>query len=97
MFRGPMRAMIEYLFTFLISLALVAVKAFQQLNVVFKKYKWIMPTSLLFAVLEATVWIRIVGYGFSWHILALAIGGAVGCMLSMSLHERFTGKGWGKK
>jgi hypothetical protein len=71
----------------------VFVRAFQQRNVAHLHYKWVMPTSAVFALGDMVVILSVVAVGPSlttW--LALAMGGGLGCLLSMKTHERLVGK-----
>ncbi len=71
-------------------------KAFQQKNVAFDHYKWIMPISYAMSFTEVLV-ISLVAYnaaqGLSWNIvwfaLAIGTGGGTGALLSMWIHNRY--------
>lgn len=68
----------------------VFVRAFQQRNVAHMNYKWVMPTSYIFAFLELIGLTGIVKVGFSWDF-AVMLGTAtgLGCMASMYVHKRY--------
>ena len=72
-------------------------KAFQQRNVAFMHYKWILPISYAMACSEVAV-ISLVafeatqqglGWGMVWFALAVGTGGGLGAMISMWLHKRY--------
>lgn len=65
----------------------VALKSWQQLNVVHARYAAIVPTSFAMAVAEVTVVVGVVQHGLA-AALPMGVGGAVGCCLSVWLHRR---------
>lgn len=74
-------------------------KAFQQRNVAFMHYAWVMPTSYLMAFTEVIV-ISLVAYeatqqGLSWNMLwfaaAIGTGGGLGAVMSMWIHHKYIG------
>lgn len=70
----------------------IGLRAFQQLNVMHSRYQWVLPTSTLMAFCEVFVIAQIAINGFTIPIvLAIAIGGGTGCMLSMWLHSKARG------
>lgn len=85
---------------FIVSFIYVALKAFQQLNVVFHRIGWIIPISYGMAVCE----FFLIGFiavasihattGVDKAILVFQIGsgGAAGAIFSMVLHKRMRGK-----
>lgn len=80
--------------------AFVFVKAFQQRNVTFMHYKWVMPTSMLMSCTEVVVigYVAIQAVTVSsilllWPlVLAMGIGGGLGCLAAMYLHHRYIGE-----
>ena len=78
----------------------IFMKAFQQRNVAFMHYGWVLPTSALMAVVE----VGVVGavaieatqaesfFDLSSLIGAIALGGGLGCMASMWVHHKFIGE-----
>jgi hypothetical protein len=75
---------------FICNFIFIYLKSFQQLNVVYKKYWWVMPTSFCLAAAEAYMWIAVVTTGYKLDmILAIALGGGLGCVCSMYTHKRF--------
>jgi hypothetical protein len=73
-------------------------KAFQQRNVAFLHYWWVMPISYLMACTEVFV-ISLVAHeatqGLSWSLLWFALtigtGGGLGAVISMWVHNRYIG------
>lgn len=70
----------------------VFIRAFQQRNVAHMHFKWILPTSWVFAFVELIGLTGIVKVGFSWDF-AIMLGTATGlsCMASMWIHNRYIG------
>jgi len=81
---------VTYITAFAASFVMVAFKAFQQLNVVHYNYRAILPTSLMLAICEVTIVSLIAVKGFGWIILPVALGGGLGCLLTMNLYEKKT-------
>ena len=68
----------------------VFVRAFQQRNVAFAHYWWIVPTSYCMATLDVFIIVFVAKSG--WHIpvvLANGTGGACGALCAVYLHKRF--------
>ena len=68
----------------------VFVRAFQQRNVAFAHYWWMVPTSYLMAMLDVFIIVFVAQSG--WHIpivLANGTGGALGALCAVFLHKRF--------
>jgi len=76
---------------FLTSFFFVGLRSFQQLNVVHRKYWWVMPTSMLMAACEVFL-IATAAKGYGWIVIAMGAGAGLGCMASMRLHEWLTKK-----
>lgn len=76
---------------FFASFIFIALKAFQQLNVVHNNYLLILPTSFAMAISEVYIIFQIAENGFGWIIVPIGLGGGIGCMLSMYLHGRMRG------
>ena len=73
-------------------------KAFQQRNVAFLHYKWVIPTSYLMSATELLV-IALVARGAvqGWDMLAPMIlgvgtGGGLGAVSSMWIHNKYLGE-----
>lgn len=73
---------------FFASFVFVALKAFQQLNVVHDQYLFVMPTSLLMACCEVFVIVSVAQVGWGWIVLYIGLGAGLGAMFSMYLHKR---------
>lgn len=71
----------------------VALRSFQQLNVVHERRRWVAPTSILMAVCEAMIFTSYMVAGIDWLlILMTGAGAAAGCLTSMSIHGRLRGR-----
>lgn len=74
------------------SFTMVALRAFQQLNVILDKKKWVVPTSLGMALAEAIVVINTVSVGIHpAQIGAVGLGAGLGCLTAMKVHRRMRG------
>jgi hypothetical protein len=70
--------------------AYVFVRAFQQRNVAFAHYWWVVPTSLVMAVFDVFIITFVAHQGWSVAIvLANGGGGALGCLSAIYLHKRW--------
>lgn len=81
--------MYAVLLVFIANFVNVFVRAFQQRNVAHLHYKWVIPTSAMFALGDMIVISSVAMLGPSpimW--LALALGGGLGCLASMKVHEK---------
>lgn len=66
----------------------IAMKAFQQLNVVHEKYAWVFPVSMTLAACEF-ITIGIVAKSTDWTLaIAMGIGAGLGSLTSMVVHKR---------
>lgn len=71
------------------SFVYVALKAFQQLNVVHDRRRWVMPVSLAMAACEAVVIVENARAGLDAALIgSIGVGGGLGCLLSMGIHRR---------
>ena len=78
---------------FIASFVFVFLKAFQQRNVAFDHYKWVLPCSFGMAITEVYVIAAIVTTGYSFQaVVGMGLGGGTGALLSMYLHKRFLGR-----
>lgn len=66
----------------------VACRAFQQLNVIHGCYARILPTSLAMGVGDVALILLMVKADTLWIGVANGLGGAVGCIAAMQLHQR---------
>ena len=81
---------LSYLAVFAASFGFVFLKAFQQRNVAFDNYGWIVPVSLAMAATEVLVVANIANSG--WHIglvLTIGCGSGLGALGAMLLHKRY--------
>ena len=81
-----------YITLFFTSLTFIALRAFQQLNVQHDRYLWVPPTTACMAVVEVLTITNVVRSGSLWAAVPMAIGGVLGCWLSMWLHRRMRSK-----
>lgn len=75
---------------FLATLVFVFLKAFQQRNVSFDNFGWVMPTSFLMAGCEVFVIANVAQTGFEIAIvLASGLGGGIGAVLGAKFHKKY--------
>jgi predicted permease len=79
---------VTFFSAFIASFVFVALKAFQQLNVVHDQYWFVVPTSMLMAACEVYVIATIVLTGWGWVVLWVGLGAGLGCLFSMLAHKR---------
>ena len=87
----------ELLIVFAVNFAFIFLKAFQQLNVFFKNYKVVPPTSFSMTITQVYIWhavsVRTVAGESFWEmwplIAALALAGWLGSVSGMYLHHRY--------
>lgn len=73
----------------LASMLMVALRAFQQLNVQHDRRAWVMPTSLCMAACECVIITRYAAAGFDLRLIGVTgLGAGVGCLMAMTLHKR---------
>lgn len=77
-----------YLAAFLTSFLNIGLRSFQQLNVMHRKYWWILPTSMCMAACEALILLSYVHNGWGWIVLAIGLGGGLGSVSSTYLHTK---------
>jgi len=75
-------------------------KAFQQRNVAFLHYRWVLPISYLMACTEVLIIALIAveaSKGLSldllWFALTVGTGGGLGAVVSMWVHDKYIDKG----
>lgn len=78
----------SYALAFAASFLFVALKSWQQLNVVRRAYPWILPTSMLMALCEVYVIANVAQFGFGWLVLWVGLGGGLGSTCATYLHWR---------
>ena len=78
----------------LASAGYVLTRATQQLNTVYNRWWWILPTSLCIALCEVFVIQMIATSDLSkmWLVLSTGFGGTIGCFGAMYISNK-----WGKK
>lgn len=78
--------------TFCASFGFIFLKAWQQRNVAFDHYWWIVPTSLMMAVFEIYVISNIAQRGFGLSlILSVGLGSGFGALIAALAHKKFLG------
>lgn len=82
--------MTPYIIAFAVSFFFIGLKSIQQLNVVYRQYWWILPTSMLMATCEVAVVAMVAKNGWGWIVLAVGGGGGLGSMLATCLHHKIT-------
>lgn len=81
--------MLNVVAAFSASFGFVFVKAFQQRNVAFAQYAYILPTSLLMATLEVFVVANIATAGFKMLLVAaIGSGSGFGALAATWLHAK---------
>lgn len=79
--------MLSYLIAFFISFFYIYLKAWQQINVIHKRYKMVPVVSLLMAICEVAT-IGLVVHTSFWLFIPIGIGGGLGCMSAMWKHNK---------
>lgn len=82
--------MLMYALAFGASFLFVFLKSFQQLNVVDKQYWFILPTSFFMAACEVYVVATTAKNGWGAIVLFIGLGGGLGSMLSVWIHDKIT-------
>lgn len=76
--------------TFLASFIFIFLKAFQQRNVAFDHYWWIVPTSMLMAIVEVVVIANIALHGWELPlVLTIGVGSGLGALVAALAHKKF--------
>ncbi len=91
--------MIEF-FAGIAYFVFVFFKAFQQRNVAFMHYRWILPISYMMAITEVFI-ISLIAVEASkglsiellWFALTIGTGGGLGAIVSMWVHDKYVDKG----
>lgn len=76
-----------FITAFIVSFVYIYLKAWQQINVMQKRYKAVPLVAMLMALCEVTTVGLIVHTSF-WLFIPIGIGGALGCLLSMWRNHR---------
>lgn len=75
---------------FFATMGYVALRSWQQLNVVRRRYLWIMPTSMLMAAGDVFLITSFAHSGLNWWVvLAAGLGGGIGSLSATILHHRW--------
>lgn len=75
------------------SFIFVALKAFQQRNVAFDNYIWVVPTSVAMGFVEYGTIILVVSGGYAVSsLLAAGLGAGLGALSAMLIHKRYVKK-----
>jgi hypothetical protein len=79
---------------FAANFAFIFLKAFQQRNVIHNNFGWVLIVSNTMALFEVYVVASIAKHGVDgWLVVALGMGGGLGCVAAMALHNRYMLKG----
>ena len=78
--------------TFVNSFIFIFLKAFQQLNVTKGHYMWVLPTSMMMAVVEVWLVAKMAELGWGWIIFPVGFGAGMGAMASMWVHDKVVHK-----
>jgi hypothetical protein len=81
-----------YTLAFCTSFIFIGLKSWQQLNVVHKKFWWIVPTSMSMAICEVFIIASAAKNGWGWIVLPIGLGGGLGSLSSTWLHYKFLEK-----
>lgn len=81
--------LLELAAVFVVSFFYVALRSWQQLNVVRRQYLMIVPTSLMMAAADAFIITSIATAGWGWIVLAFGLGGGTGSICATFLHYRW--------
>lgn len=85
--------MIAYALAFVTSFLFVGLKSWQQLNVVHRKYWWILPTSVAMALCEVYVVSTVAKNGWGVIALVIGVGAGLGSIIATWLHDKLHGQG----
>lgn len=80
--------MTVFVSAFVASFLFILIKSWQQLNIVYDKHLWIVPTSMLMAVCEVYVISQIAKQGWGWIVLAIGLGSGLGALSATILHRK---------
>ena len=82
---------------FAASFVFVFLKAFQQRNVAFDNYRWVLPTSMGMAATEVYVISVIATQGYAvLAVLGMGLGAGAGALVAMYTHGKYVGGKNGK-
>jgi hypothetical protein len=81
-----------YAIAFIASFGYVGLKSVQQLNVVHRKYIWIVPVSMLMAAVEVFVVASVAKFGWGWLVFWVGLGSGLGSLCATWAHSKFSTK-----
>lgn len=83
----------KYLAVFVCMFVYVMLRAFQQRNVAFDNYTWVVPTSYAMAVTDIFLIASVAKAGWSIPlVLSYGTAGALGSLCAMLFHKRYIKK-----
>jgi hypothetical protein len=81
---------VTYLAIFFAAFVYVMLRAFQQRNVAFDSYGWIVPTSYCMAVVDIFLVASFAREGWSWALVFwYGTAGAAGSLCAMWFHKKY--------
>ena len=84
------RSVIQYLEVFGAAFIYVMLRAFQQRNVAFDNYGWVIPTSYGMAIVDTFIIASISKAGWSLEfVVSYGTAGALGSICAMLFHKRY--------
>lgn len=85
--------MLQNILIFLSSFIFIGLKSTQQLNVVYRQYWWIVPTSMAMATVEVFVVVNAAKNGWSiLLVLLIGVGSGLGSLCATYLHSQLVKK-----
>ena len=81
-----------YLAAFVNSFIFIFLKAFQQLNVTKGHYMWVVPTSMMMALVEVWLVVKMAHLGWGWIVIPIGLGAGLGAVASMFVHNKLVHK-----
>lgn len=81
-----------YLAAFAASFLFVGLRSFQQINVIKRKYAWIIPTSYVMAAVEVILIQQMAHNSWGWIVFFIGSGAGLGSVSATWLHERYLSK-----
>lgn len=85
--------MVKYLLMFVAIFSYVTIRAFQQRNVAFDNYRWIVPTCYAMQALDIYVVSTVARNGLNLPlVICNGTAATLGCFAAMWFHKRFVKK-----
>jgi len=81
-----------YLAAFVAAFVFVGLRSFQQINVIQRKYRWIIPTSYAMAAVEVLLIQQMAHNEWGWIVLFIGSGGGLGSCCATYIHDKYIGK-----